>query len=86
MDINKETIFFRSVPEYYFKEKNGKKPNTVRHIVGRDAEIFGEYKETLKYIVISDTDTGEWFERELTDISSVTLFDEANVWIFSWSA
>jgi hypothetical protein len=85
MDINEDTIGFKSVPELYLKEKYGKKPNTVRHFSGREKAVFEEYRNSLKTIVITNSDTGEYFERELTDISSIGIGGK-ECFIFSWLA
>lgn len=50
-------IIVKSIPEYYEKEKNGTKPNTVRKLDGNDT------------IEVHNTETGDKFERKLTDLT-----------------
>jgi hypothetical protein len=62
-----EIVGFKSYPEFYMKEKKGIKPNTVR-LVDVDDKRFqklrnGEYSR----IRIINTQTKEYFEREIID-------------------
>jgi transposase len=50
-------IIVKSDPEYFEKERSGIKPNTVRQLDGRDT------------IDIINSETGEHFERIITDLS-----------------
>ena len=85
MHIEGDTIMFKSIARIFNKEKDGRKPNTVRRTENADenARIFSfalSFEEgTQKYIEIEGTKTGEKFTRAITDI---TPFDD--IWIFSW--
>lgn len=50
-------IEVKSIPENWEKERDGRKPNTVRVLDGKD------------FIVVHNTDTKEFFEREISDIT-----------------
>jgi hypothetical protein len=77
MEIKATTIFFKSDPEHFHKEKYGQKPNTVRNLDSAEQEILR--KSHLKWICIRNTETDESFLRQLSDI---TCFN--NSFIFSW--
>ena len=61
-------LHVKSLPEFWEKEKNGLKPNTVRKQLGSN-----------DIIVIENTKTGETFERQIRD---VTLWEDYMV--ISW--
>lgn len=82
-------IIFKSTPENFKKEKSGLKRNTVRKIdfederfsrltALQDAKRMG-YDVTFGSVYIQNTQTGQTFKRELTDI---TYFD--GYLILSW--
>ena len=50
-------IICKSINEIWEKEKDGRKPNTVRELDGKDE------------IMICNADTGICFERKITDIT-----------------
>lgn len=79
MEIIGDMIIFKSVGEFFIKEKTGSKSNTVRMPSYEDRESIIECIDTLTHITIISTDTGENFVRQLTDIS---IYREAI--IFSW--
>ena len=76
---NKMKIEFKSLPEYFAKEKSGVKNNTVRIVDIADArfKILSEHNcgERDLEIVIENKDTGEKFKRTLKD---VTFFNAGN--------
>ncbi len=96
MEIENDTIIFKSAHTHWVKEKSGSKPNTVRYIPLPEVhqymiqldEINGKMFVTpqeieVKKIRIINTATGDVFERELTDVT----FAEVNMmpaFIFSW--
>lgn len=78
------TIQFKSIPEYYRREKLGIKNNTVRKIDKDDIrfEILEEFELQVinnLEIEIINTDTQEKFTREVTDVCA---FD--GYYIISW--
>lgn len=50
-------IIVKSIPENWEKEKDGRKPNTVRELDGKDE------------IMVINSETGIAFERPITDIT-----------------
>jgi len=80
MKILNNTIHFISNPEFYALEKSGDKNNTVRWLT-RDEVVSGA---DFSRIRITNSDTSEWFEH---DVSAVTIFHErvnGIIIIFSW--
>ena len=90
MKIIGSNIIFKSNPEMYLKEKYGNKPNTVRQIRDDEWVEFQDHFKKIKSIIIVNSDTGEQFERELTDISDhyfkVFGHNDVEFWIFSWKS
>lgn len=89
MQIVGTTIIFKSDPGCYEKEKCGKKPNTVRQIPQGDEWVrFQDVIRELQNIIIVNSDTGERFQRRLTDIHDHRIKamgrDDIETWIFSW--
>lgn len=80
MIINKDTIYFKSLPEFFEKEKDGRKPNTVRSLVPGEYSNFDANRTKIKKICIVNSETREPFFRILTDISEFK-----NLVIFSWA-
>ena len=81
----KRTIIFKSLPEFWIKEYEGVKCNTIREFDSPDerekvlkAYMKGNYKPVI-YIKIKNTKTGEMFKRVVTD---VTLY--RGFYIISW--
>ena len=62
------TIHFKSIPENYEKEKDGRKPNTLRTLESYTEHLFSEETEP-EFIIIENSITGEFFTREISDIS-----------------
>jgi len=85
MKIEKNTIIFKSLPEFFHKEKNGLKCNTVRTIITvNEFKEFVSFKQEFdkipnKQIQIINAVTQESFTRRLTDISAFE-----GHFIFSW--
>jgi hypothetical protein len=50
-------IEVKSIPENWEKEKDDRKPNTIRELDGKDI------------IAVQNTETKEFFEREISDIT-----------------
>jgi hypothetical protein len=88
MEIMGTCIVFKSNPENYLKEKYGSKPNTVRCLENTEWVELQDSMKKLKKIWIVNDDTGEHFERELTDITNwvVDELQDIEVWIFSWKS
>ena len=85
MKIIGTTIFFKSEPENYFKEKHGSKPNTARILDRKDELAVQAARDKLERISITNTYSGRSFERELTDITNFNFtHEDIDIWIFSW--
>lgn len=78
-----QVVRFKSLPNYWQKEKDGRKPNTIRKI--KDEEKF---EILLKFmdneiselnIIIHNTFNGESFERQIKDVTEWN-----NLLIISW--
>jgi hypothetical protein len=65
----KLTVDFKSYPENFFKEKSGVKPNTLRQIDTDDLRFYILKRGAADKIRITNTATGEFFIREITDYS-----------------
>lgn len=72
-------VKFKSTPDNYAKEKDGRKPNTVRILETTDARWRKLADKKVAQIVITNTETGESFKRRVTD---VTFWN--GLWIISW--
>ena len=86
-DLTKETVVFKSRPEYFEKEQNGNKPNTVRDIdlTEEKFRILVMMMQTRKYgyIKITDTNPLRRIERSFVRrIQDITLWK--NIMIISW--
>ncbi len=87
MRITHNTIFFKSGDDFYFKEKSGIKPNTVRTFNDMDElkqmiEFQKETEEEVKYIEIRNRLSPHlWFKRQIRDIS---VIPREWIWIISW--
>lgn len=88
MEIIGDTIFLKSDPDVFLKERYGKKPNTVRQFDGDEWVKLNDSMKSLKRITITNNDTFEQFTRKLTDIHQhfISLLgrDLEEIWIFSW--
>jgi hypothetical protein len=72
-------VSFKSLPEYFEKEADGRKPNTVRRLENDDPRLEWLRERVPKWIVIDCTDGRRSFIREITDI---TFWD--GLAIISW--
>lgn len=83
MKIRGTTICFKSKPDFFKKEQSGIKPNTVRDLSLMEVLPLclpcKDFKELVSHIQIVDSESGEFFVRELSDIS---YYDDR--FIFSW--
>ena len=75
-----ETVEFKTENRYFWKERAGLKPNTVRRIDGRDERFISLHEGVAKKIRIVHVDNGLSFERHITDVT----FFEGTV-IISWA-
>lgn len=76
-------ITFKSLPEYFYKERSGLKPNTVR-IVDKDERFNKLFSGEVKVIkIVNSQNITQSFERFISDI---TFFDVngTEVVIISW--
>ena len=72
-------ISFKSIPQMFEKERDGRKPNTIREMDEFDNrfKLLAESKAHL--ITIVNTETQEAFTRKITDVSIWK-----NIMIISW--
>lgn len=88
MKIENNKIMFESNPSAYLKEKNGARPNTAQQINGEYWGRFQDNMAKINTIVITNSETGESFERTITDIYlhfvKVVGRDDIPIWTFSW--
>ena len=88
MKIQNNTIIFKSMDEFYFKEESGKKPGTVRffHDLSEIKDMIdfhaGFDEGELKFIEIHNKKSPNLsFKREIKDISQLP---DMWAWIISW--
>jgi len=87
MNVINDTIYFKSTDEFYFKEKKGIKPNTVRCPINYgDASYIIDFKQRIKnetlFIQIANSINPHLtFKRTIRDISKVP---NSTFWVFSW--
>ena len=62
-------VTFKSIPEMFEKEKDGRKPNTVRKIDEMDERFRKLFEDDCRIICIKNTRTDEIFQRVITDVS-----------------
>jgi hypothetical protein len=62
-------VKFKSHPIFFEKEKDGRKPNTVRMVPTADERFEALDQRTATIIEITNTETKEFFQRVITDIS-----------------
>ncbi|EFS20673.1 hypothetical protein FSBG_00170 [Fusobacterium gonidiaformans 3-1-5R] len=86
----KQVITFKSYPEFYEKEKSGLKCNTVRLFTLSDDREYilqdimnEEIKKEDVILRIMNSDTGETFEREISDVSKFEV-NNVEIYIISW--
>lgn len=86
MKIENKTLICKSAPEYFDLEKTSKKANTVRiekiEEVQEIRSLF--YGNALTTIRIVHTDTGEYFEREISDIARIGGAVGYSMIVISW--
>lgn len=86
----KQVITFRSFTEFFEKEKSGLKCNTVRLFPLNDDREYilqdimnEEIKKEDVVLKIMNFDTGETFEREISDVSNFEV-NNTEIYIISW--
>ena len=87
MQIEKDTIVFKSSPEFYFKERDGHKCNTIRHFYDcHELESFDRFRQGFdfnkpnkKIKIWEATGKEGYFVRTITDISFFNGY-----YIISW--
>lgn len=75
-------VYFKSERAYYKKEKSGRKNNTVRILSEAEYDIV-QYS-LVESIEITNLDSLESFEREITDISRVGAMCGNVIAVFTW--
>lgn len=65
-DITNGKLYFKSVPEYFGMEQRNTKSNTLRVVTQDEYDTIMEC--LIDMIVITNTDTGESFTREISSI------------------
>ena len=87
MKIEDSCIKFKSDTEMYEHEVIGVKPNTVRLLTRLEYNNLKDNAD-IKYIRITNTDTGEWFTRDLKSVIAIDKYFDlpANkrIVVFSW--
>ena len=78
-----EIVGFKSYPKIWLKEKNNIKPNTVRLVDNEDNRFIKLRENDYSTIRIFNTQTNEYFEREIEDVTFFTLGCNELV-IISW--
>lgn len=90
MQINNDTISFKSLPDLFMDEMHGLKANTVRVLAHNEAEQVNDMWGCLEKIKISNSVSGEAFIRELTNITDITdvlkipFQKNERLFVFSW--
>ncbi|MCF0163362.1 MAG: hypothetical protein HUJ88_12405 [Fusobacterium necrophorum] len=86
----KQIITFKSYPEFFEKEKSGLKSNTVRIFELNDDREYilrdimnEEIKKENVVLEILNAETGETFEREISDVSKFEI-NNIEIYIISW--
>jgi hypothetical protein len=68
MIFEDDAVYFVSLPFFFAKEKNGRKPNTMRELSEMEIEQLSLANPT--HVTISEVGTVRSFRREITDIST----------------
>ena len=87
MKIDGDTIFFKSTPDFFYREEEGKKPNTTQVISEKEWYELVEMdaKEEIRYIKVEHPQVPESnFTRELTDVCIVGDILGFYLVVFSW--
>ena len=82
MKIEGDTIIFKTEGYFFDKERDGRKPNTIRIITSEEAWQL-QLKEP-KRIRIIEPARGDFFERDITDMSCVGHSCGKLQFVFSW--
>lgn len=74
MNTTTRPIRFKSLPQFFEKEKDGRKPNTYREVDPDDPrfwdlQLLHDNPHIQAMVEIENTDTAEIFAREIQDIS-----------------
>ena len=64
----KMQVEFKSIPEYFIKEKSGRKSNTIRDYNSLDKRHKLLIEGRAETIMIKNTETKETFVRKITDV------------------
>jgi hypothetical protein len=83
MEINNDIITFKSLPEFFDKEKSGIRNNTVRRLSFQEArqitKVKSEFSTCGIFIKIIASYSNESFCRKIRDISVYS-----DIFIFTW--
>ncbi|CAL7868243.1 hypothetical protein FUSNEC_GEN_294_01450 [Fusobacterium necrophorum subsp. funduliforme] len=89
-ELMKQIITFKSYPNFFEKEKSGLKCNTVRIFELNDDREYilrdimnEEIKKENVVLEILNAETGETFEREISDVSKFEI-NNVEIYIISW--
>jgi hypothetical protein len=77
----KKYLVFKSEPLFFFKERDGSKPNTIREVKDKDDYRLHllEHGNPKKIKIINAGNPKMFFTRKITDISYWN-----GLWIISW--
>lgn len=80
------TIEFKSIPEFYEKEAEGVKSNTVRIVSKEEDKLIVDHIGSIKYIRIVNTNTVACIKSFLVELTDITRFESYGLimYIFSW--
>jgi hypothetical protein len=84
MKIEGNVVYFKSVPAMYVKERDGLKNNTVRVVSTEEFEKLMSVHRVEK-IHITNTETGDWFRRDITDTTPLGSFLHQQIIVISWN-
>lgn len=86
MKIKPDCISFRSLPEFYAKERDGTKPHTERILSRAERNMLWEKLEDLdtRIIEIENQQTRESFRRIITDVSEIGRLLGTYLTTISW--
>jgi hypothetical protein len=86
-EYDMSTIHFKSIPEVFYKEMGGLKPNTIRVFDHTEEQCFSRTVSRNgkpDKIRIVNTNTGEEFTRKITDVTKI-MINGVNIFCFSWN-
>jgi hypothetical protein len=79
-EVDEMNIKFKTIPAFFYKERDGMKPNTVRKFDDdKDERLAALEDGKATFITIVHATNQEEFTREITDVS---YYD--GLWIISW--